>query len=185
MNVQTKRPTTSADFLAWNEGQEGKWDLVAGRIVDMMVRVSRNHALLAARMVAILSRSLSFPPYTISTADFGVTTATSVRYPDVMVDGAMGNGTDLTAVQPLLIVEILSPSTMPIDFGPKLEEYKTISGLKHYVILAQGEIQAWVWSRDDKDEWAEPELESNTLKLGGIAVAIDLKELYAGVVSRK
>lgn len=183
MNIQSKRPTTPAEFLVWNEGQEGTWDLVNGRIVDMMVRVSRNHALLAGRMVAILSRSLPFPPYTISTADFGVTTATSVRYPDVMVDGSPGDATDLAARQPLLIAEVLSPSTMPIDFGPKAEEYKTVECLKHYVVLAQDDMRAWIWSRDDQHQWTGPELESSKLELPGIGVVIDMSELYAGIVA--
>ncbi len=72
---------------------------------------------------------------------------------------------------------------MPIDFGPKAEEYKTVKSLRHYVVLAQDEVQAWIWSRSDGDEWTGPDLETSKLELTGIGVFIDMKELYAGVVA--
>lgn len=186
MNVQSKHPTTADEFLRWNEGREGKWDLVGGRIVDMMVKVSRNHAILAARMITILTRALAFPPFTVSTADFGVKTATSVRYPDVMVDGAPGRGNDLAATEPLLIAEVLSPSTMAVDFGPKAEEYKTVRSLRHYLVLAQDRPEAWLWSRGTDAEWIGPELVSGiseTLDLAGLSLSISLGELYAGIAA--
>src|SRR4051812_10973981 len=97
MNLQTKLPTTADEFLRWNEGREGKWDLVDGRIVDMMVKVSKYHAILCANLLFLLKTCLSFPPHIVTSADFGVKTATSVRYPDVMVDGEVGHGSDLAA----------------------------------------------------------------------------------------
>ena len=58
MNLQTKLPTTADDFLRWNEGREGKREFVRGRVVEMMINVTRNHARLAAKLVILIGRRL-------------------------------------------------------------------------------------------------------------------------------
>lgn len=183
MNVQSKYPTTPDEFLRWNEGREGKFDLVQGKIVDMMVRVSRAHAVLAVSLAALLRAKLAFPPYTVSSADFGVKTGKSVRYPDVMVDGAFNSTADLAATAPLVIAEILSPSTMAIDFGEKVEEYKSVKSLRHYIVLAQDEPRVWLWSRNADDSWNGPDIlagKAETLDLPGIDCVLLLADVYTG-----
>ncbi len=183
MNVQSKYPTTPDEFLRWNEGREGKFDLVQGKIVDMMVRVSRAHAVLAINLAALLRAKLEFPPYTVSSADFGIKTGKSVRYPDVMVDGAFHSAADLAATTPLVIAEILSPSTMAIDLGEKVEEYKTVESLRHYIVLAQDEPRAWLWSRNADDTWNGPDIlagKAETIGLSGIGCTLPLADIYAG-----
>jgi Uma2 family endonuclease len=184
MNIQSKHPTTADEFLRWNEGREGKWEFVDGKIVDMMVKVSKFHAILAGNLLVLLKTHLAMPPYVVTSADFGVKTATSVRYPDVMVDGVVGDGRDLAAAEPLLVAEILSPSTMAIDFGPKADEYRTIETLRHYLVLAQDEPCVWIWSRNADNSWRGPEMISGaaeTFSLPGLGLAISLAELYAGI----
>ncbi|MBX3568244.1 MAG: Uma2 family endonuclease [Rhizobiaceae bacterium] len=183
MNVQARHPTTPDEFLRWNEGREGKWDFVQGRIVDMMVKVSRNHAIIASRLVTILSQSLSFPPYTVSSADFGVKTPWSVRYPDVMVDGVAGSPADLAANSPILVAEVLSPSTLAIDFRQKMQEYQAIETLDHYLILAQDSTRVWLSSRGS-DGWQEPTMLEGTeaeLALVSLGLTIRLGSIYAGL----
>lgn len=184
MNIQSKLPTTADEFLRWNEGREGKWDLVGGRIVDMMVKVSKNHAILCSNLIVLLRGGLAMPPYVVTSADFGVKTATSVRYPDVMVDGALGNGKDLAAAAPLLIAEVLSPSTMAVDFGPKVDEYKTLETLRHYLVFAQDEPRLWLWSRAADGAWTEPHMiegRGETVSLAGLGITLQLSELYVGI----
>jgi Uma2 family endonuclease len=49
----------------------------------------------------------------------------------------------------LLLIEVLSPSTMHIDFHEKVDEYKGLPALGSYVICAQDEARVWVWTRSD------------------------------------
>jgi len=184
MNIQSRLPTTPDEFLRWNEGREGKRDLVDGEVVDMMVRVSRFHAVVTANLLTALRSSLPQPELVMA-ADFGVRTETSVRYPDVVVDGVAGEGSDLAAVAPILVAEVLSPSTLATDFGPKAAEYRTIPSLKHYLVLAQDEPRVWLWSRTAKG-WLEPEMTAGIdqmVALDGLGVALTLKSLYAGVAT--
>ena len=52
MNLQQKMPTTADEFLRWNEGREGKREFVRGRVVEMMINVTRNHVDIAANLYA-------------------------------------------------------------------------------------------------------------------------------------
>jgi Uma2 family endonuclease len=186
MNIQTKMPTTADEFLLWNEGREGKREFVRGRVVEMMINVTKNHARLAARLTVALMRHFPFPPYTVGSADFGVKSSDGVRYPDIFVDmeTPTSTGTDLVASHPLLLAEILSPSSYNRDFGEKVTDYTGLPTLKHYLVLSQDEPRAWLWSRDAADTWRAHEQFSGLhghVPLSALGVELKLGELYQGM----
>ena len=51
------------------------------------------------------------------------------------------------ATAPALIAEVLSPLTADIDLGDKAAEYLQLPSLSAYLVFAQREPKAWVWSR--------------------------------------
>jgi len=183
MNVQHTAPLTADDFLRWNEGREGKREFVEGRIIEMMVGVSRNHAKLALRLGSILLNALEGRGYDLTSADFGVRTLAGVRYPDLLVEQSGGAGDDLSASDPVLLVEILSPSSLASDFGPKAAEYTAIPSLQHYLVLSQDEPRAWLWSRT-KGSFGEPVMlvgAEAVLPLAGFDLTLALAEIYRGI----
>lgn len=186
MNIQSKPPTTADEFLRWNEGREGKREFVRGRVVEMMINVTKNHARLAGRLTAALLRHFAFPPYTVGSADFAVKTPDGVRYPDIFVDKdtPTSKGTDLSASHPLLLAEILSPSSYGRDFGEKVTDYTGLPTLKHYLILSQDEPRVWLWSRGAGGIWRGPEqfagMDGNVL-LSAFDIELKLAELYEGM----
>ncbi|TAE00727.1 MAG: Uma2 family endonuclease, partial [Bacteroidetes bacterium] len=48
---------------------------------------------------------------------------------------------------PLLVVEVLSPSTQKTDFNAKLTEYQSIPSLQEYLIVSQNEAKIWQYAR--------------------------------------
>ena len=68
-----------------------------------------------------------------------------MRYPDVVVDVAGGQLKDLAASAPVLIAEIISPSSAAEGLGAKSEEYIRLPSLSAYVVLAQDAPKAWIW----------------------------------------
>ena len=186
MNLQTKMPTTADEFLRWNEGREGRREFVRGRVVEIMINNSKRHALLALRLGSILLRLLPYPAYTIGTSDVSVRTPDGVRYPDVFVNRETEGryDTDLSAENPLLLAEILSPSFYDRDFVEKLEDYRAVPSLRHYLILSQDEPRIWLWSREADTSWSGPREiigHDENLELPDLGVTIDLAELYAGI----
>ena len=143
MNLQTKYPTTPDEFLRWNEGREGKREFVKGRVVEMMINVTRNHWRLANRLTQQLIAQLGTQHYDVGSADFGVRTSDGVRFPDVMVERFGDDGKALATTIPLFLAEVLSKSTIADDFGPKARDYMGLGSLQHYLTISQDEIRVW------------------------------------------
>jgi Uma2 family endonuclease len=184
MNVHTaiKLPATPDEFLRWNEDREGKREFVEGRIIEMMVNTTLNHARLASALLSILLIKLPVKSFYVTSADYGVKTKKSVRYPDVMVLSSTEPGNSLATDKPVMIAEVLSPSTMAMDFGAKALEYQAFDSLKHYLILSQNECRIWLWSRSEDGSWAEPVIhEEGEVALSAFDVSLDLAALYAGI----
>ena len=186
MNVQTRYPTTVDEFLRWNEGREGKREFVRGRVVEMIINVTRNHWRLANRLERQIAAQLGDEHYDVGTTDYGVRTPDGIRFPDVLVDTVAVDGRSLATTSPLLIAEILSKSSIADDFGPKARDYQGLSSLQHYLTLSQDEVRLWAWSRTGDGSWKEPEIfEAGTvlLVIDGIPVSVDLPSLYAGIAT--
>lgn len=183
MNIQTTVLRTADDFLRWNEGREGKREFVDGRIVEMMAGVSKVHWKLATRLSRLFGDHLDDLDYDFGTADFGVRTTGGVRYPDFLVAHASGTGKDLAADAPILLAEILSPSSLALDFGAKAPEYTTIASLQHYLVLSQDEPRLWIWNRGT-ERFGSPEMiagRDETVTLAAFDMVLALAELYRGI----
>ena len=184
MNVHAaiSLPTTPDEFLAWNEDREGKREFVEGRIIEMMVNTTLGHARLALQLSALFLTKLPLDIFAVTSSDYGVRTQTCVRYPDVLVLKSAEHNSSLATNEPLLIAEILSPSTMAVDFGAKAFEYQAFDSLRHYLILAQNERRLWLWSRQDDGTWNEPIIhEDGDVELTGFGISLNLPVLYAGI----
>ena len=186
MNVQDRAITlrTADDFLRWNEGREGKREFVDGRIVEMMVGVSKAHWKLETRLSRLFGDHLDDLAYDFGTADFGVRTAEGVRYPDFLVARASGTGKDLAADAPILLAEILSPSSLALDFGEKAMEYTAIPSLRHYLVISQDEPRLWIWNRGPEG-FGSPEMIAGReaeVPLAAFGFTLALADLYRGIV---
>ena len=185
MNLQQKMPTTADEFLRWNEGREGKREFVRGRVVEMMINVTRNHVDIATNLLLALRQQLDRKAFSVGSADFGVRTPDGIRYPDVFVDRktAKASATDLTAVEPILVAEILSPSSYGRDFVEKLTDYKGVESLIYYIILSHEEPRVWLSARGGD---APLEIVGNdaTIDLGHLNLQLSLADLYDGVAVR-
>ena len=146
MTIQPHLPMDNATFLDWVQGREGRYELAGGRVV-MMTGGTRGHGLIISNLLALLHSRLDRKRWTVLT-DFGIDVGPgTVRYPDIVIDQHGARRGALSAQAPVLIAEVLSPSTMKIDLGDKAAEYLQLHGLAAYLIFAQDELKAWVFSR--------------------------------------
>ncbi|HMR34180.1 MAG TPA: Uma2 family endonuclease [Geminicoccaceae bacterium] len=168
--------TRAEDYLAWVWTQPYKFETILGRIV-MMAGGKRNHAIISLNASAGLLSRLAGTGCRAFGSDFLVQIDVNNRYfPDASV--ACGEMRDFTD-RPVMVVEVLSPSTMREDLGPKLSNYLRIPGLRYVLCLWQDEPLARLW-----EPGAEPR---DIVGLDGIvelpALGIDLPmaELYRDV----
>lgn len=181
----TNAPLAAAQdaFLLWAAEQEGRHELVGGQVV-MMAPVNRAHAVLSVRIAAALFRQVDPDRFDVTGPDFGVRTQAGVRSPDVMVDLRSGSASR-AAEAPVLIGEILSPSSIAIDMLTKTSEYTALPSLQLYVVFSQDEPRAWLWQRDDQGAFPDRPVmiagADAVLSIPSLEAALPLGELYRGI----
>jgi len=185
MNIQDRMPTTAEEFLRWNQYRQGKREFVNGKVVEMMSNVTRNHALIATNLLVVLRKALDHAVYDVGSADFGVRSPDGIRYPDVYVDkrSAQSMGTDLAATAPVLVAEVLSPSSLDRDFIEKLQDYQGIGSLRHYLSLSHETVHAWLWTRTAGGDVVGPvEIrQGELLNISGLGIAVPISDVYLGI----
>jgi Uma2 family endonuclease len=100
-----------------------------------------------------------------------------------VVDRA-GGAKDYTATAPVLLVEVLSPSTAATDLGDKAAEYLQIQSLLAYIVLSQDEPKAWVWARQTAEFVPGPVVIADTeavIHIDALQLKLPLAEIYAGI----
>jgi Uma2 family endonuclease len=180
MNVHSTAPTDRDAFLRWNEGREGKRELVRGKVVEYMINVTRSHVRTVTRLLFELASQLDPKRFEAYAVDIGLKTPDGVRYPDLVVDIAGGNGADLAVTAPVLVCEVLSPSSFFRDTVEKQRDYTGIPCVQHYLVLSQEQPRAWLWSRND-DGWIGPHLIEGldkSIELPALSVSIPLASIY-------
>ena len=102
-------------------------------------------------------------------------------YPDIMVSCDPADRRDpLLIRQPVLIGEVLSPSTADYDRSRKFNQYKKLASLRHYILVSQ---TAWVlewFRRDDLGQWIYTVLSDPTdiLEIADLNLRLPLAEVY-------
>jgi Uma2 family endonuclease len=147
---------------------------------------THRYALLATRFVVACCNRLDAEQWSVSTAEFGVEVGEGIRYPDVLIAPADIEATALATDRPVVIVEILSPSSVGIDMTEKLAEYTSLASLQAYVVASQDEVIAWVWQRDAASGAfpARPhEIAGRdaAIVLAALDLALPMAELYRGI----
>jgi len=183
MNVQPNLRMDKAAFLAWTKATEGRYELTGGRVV-MMPGASRAHARIVRKLVKALSSRLDPTRWEVI-AEFGLDAGPeTLRYPDVVVDRADGDDKDHTATAPVLLAEVLSPSTAEIDLGDKAAEYLQIPSVIAYMVFSQDEPKAWVYVRKDAQSMLRPEVISGTdttVRIAAMQLELPMADIYAGI----
>lgn len=187
MNIQAPARMDKQAFIAWMAANEGRYELVEGRVV-MMTGVSRAHAIVVMNIAALLRSQLDSETWTVI-AEFGLDAGPqTLRYPDIVVDRAGGGLRDYTATVPVLLVEVLSPSTAAIDLRDKASEYLRLPSLAAYIAFAQTEPKAWVWSRSAEEGFPpQPSIYEgidSVVSVEPLNLTLPFRDAYAGVWPR-
>lgn len=107
-------------------------------------------------------------------------------YPDIAVapkPPALEDDVRDTLVNPLVIVEVLSPSTESVDRGEKLDNYRRIPSLTEYLLVSQDAPRIDRYSLAEEGGWQLEIVTAGEVELPAIACRLTLEETYAGVES--
>jgi Uma2 family endonuclease len=125
-------------FLVWADGRQGRWELRDGRPV-MMAPERAAHALVKGSAYVALREGVRRAGLPCRVFPDGMTvriTARTAFEPDALV--VCPPPADLNTMEipnPVVVVEVLSPSTAADDHGVKLDGYFSLASVAHYLIL--------------------------------------------------
>ena len=131
------RPMTAQEFLAWDETQTIKHEFIRGEVFAMTGGVDRNYTV-ALNLAIALRQHLRGTPCRVYGSDvkLRVEAADCFFYPDLMVTcSAADLASRLIKREPVLVVEVLSPSTAAFDRGEKFADYRQLPSLSEYLMV--------------------------------------------------
>ncbi len=171
---------TVQEYLAREEGASQRHEYVDGRLFAM-TGASRGHNIIAINILSILRAHIrgSHCRAYMSDVKVRVEATNSFYYPDVMVSCDKFDARSVYTTSPVLIAEVLSPSTATIDRREKVLAYRQIESLGEYLIVYQRKKQAELHRRNEQGSWdilefAQGEqLQLESLPTGPLKFSID------------
>ncbi|MCJ2096948.1 Uma2 family endonuclease [Methylobacterium sp. J-072] len=180
-------PLTIVDYDQFVEAQhdDREWELVDGELV-MMSNPTENHEQIAGNIGAPLKLAMDAAGCRSYQGGMRVQRSSESRgkdktRPDIVVRcGPRQNQTYLT--DPLVVVEVLSPSTMDHDRGGKLKFYKSLPTLRHIALIYQDQMRVEHYERTDEG-WRLDVLTGpgDVLRFDAVDFEIDLDRVYFDV----
>ncbi|MEP0859473.1 Uma2 family endonuclease [Trichocoleus sp. DQ-U1] len=121
------------------------------------VGAKKPHIIIASNLVRILGNHLNNSPCLVLSSDIKVRleSADCYYYPDVAVtcDEQDTNSTDDFILYPILVIEVLSPSTAAFDRGEKFADYQTSPSLREYALIHQSQMSVECFRLSDSGDW--------------------------------
>ncbi|MBS0640240.1 MAG: Uma2 family endonuclease [Proteobacteria bacterium] len=180
MSMAQQAPITLAAFLEWEQQQPVKYEFDGFRPVAM-TGVSLEHSTIQGNIIRLVGNRLRGGPCRVHGPELKVITAGSVRYPDALVVCTPQQRGSYIASDPVVLFEIVSPSTALVDRIEKNEEYRRTLSVQRYVLLEQDRMAATVFSRDG-DRWVgELLVGDRLLEMPEIGISVPLTEIYEDV----
>lgn len=175
---------TFAEYVGIEEDSPIRHEFLGGR-VWAMAGGSARHAAIAARIIALLATELRARPCEVFTSDLRIRVVETGlgTYPDAsVVCGALELDPEdpkgHTITNPIVVVEVLSPSTEQYDRTEKREHYQSMPSLREIVLVAQDLRQVTVWRREGGAWKSHMTSESGVARLESIGCSLELGEIY-------
>ena len=161
-------------------------EYVKGKIISMS-GASRAHNLISFNIAAELHPQIidrEIEAY-IGEMRVGSPTIASYFYPDIVVvskEPTFEDDVFDTLLNPIVIVEILSPSTEAFDRGEKFSHYRQIESLQEYIIVSQDKVNVERFLRRP-DEWGYTSFQdlNQQVPIVSIESELSLQRIYQGV----
>jgi Uma2 family endonuclease len=186
MGLPQPIPQMSLDeFTEWVLTQDRKYEYDKGEVFDVyaMAGAKANHNLVSINVGAALHSHLKGQLCQAFIADMMVRVeADNVGYyPDVMVTcSPEDRARQSFKTDPLLIVEVLSPSTAAYDRGKKFASYRLLPSLQH-VVFIDPEARSIDHFQRDGDRWILLPSAVSTVDFEQIDFKISTADVFDGV----
>ena len=172
-----------AEFRQWAEMQpRGRYERVEGEIIAMAPeRIA--HVRVKMRVWRALDRAIHAAGLDCEALGDGVTVeiGESTDYePDAVVACGERLADDaIAAPTPVIVVEVLSPSTRSVDTGIKFTDYFRVPSIQHYLIVRADRRGVVHHRRGDGDRIETRFVAEGRIDLGPPGLSVTVEEFYA------
>ena len=168
------------EFYRWAEAQPRRYERVAGQPVAMSPERAA-HVQIKYQIWVALTRAIQIAGLDCQVIGDGITVEVDedTDYePDAVINcGAPVNPDTIAAPNPVVVVEVLSPSTQSIDTSEKLTGYFRVPSIEHYLVVGVRRREVIHYQRA-KDEIASRVVNLGTIQLDPPGIAVDINEFY-------
>lgn len=170
------------EYVAFEKSAHEKHEFVAGLILAM-AGGTLEHSARCSNIIVALGTQLAGKRCRVfdSNARIRVVASGNAYYPDasIVCDSPEVDSEDgLSLTNPVVLVEVLSPSTEEYDRTDKLSDYQRIASLKHVVHVAHDKQQIVVFTRSD-DAWASRSYGfGESAELSALGCGLDVAAVY-------
>ncbi|MBL8206605.1 MAG: Uma2 family endonuclease [Blastocatellia bacterium] len=192
MSALPQHRMTIEEYIEFDKNAEGRYEYFDGEVFAM-AGGSPEHSRISINVTSRLFLRLLGSSCEIFNADMQlkVPAAPPYRYPDasVICGGAIFEevqGIKLL-VNPLLLIEVLSPTTEGYDLGKKFTEYKSIASFQEYLAISQSRPHVIRYFRHPNGFWVRHDIEGleNEVLLESLNIVLPLSEIYERVNFRE
>lgn len=90
------------------------------------------------------------------------------------------DGKKNAVLNPLLVIEVLSPSTEDYDRGTKFTKYRSLPSFREYVLISQDRPKVEAWYKMEENTWRISHAEGmeSSIHLYSLEIDLPLSELY-------
>jgi Uma2 family endonuclease len=178
---------TAGDFLAWpGDGTGRTFQLVDGEVRPVSPASTTHGAIQANLAYLLMARIIEIgsPLRVVTEAAIvpGLTAMTNVRVPDLAVTAAPDERGGQELLNPVLIIEILSPGNQD-DTRDNIRAYATLASVQEMVVVHSTRVLAEVHRRDAGGVWLrDPEVveADGRLRLASTSLDVALRAAYRG-----
>ena len=180
-----KKRYTEAEYFEIERTSFGRWEYVNGQ-VRLMAGGTDDHNAISGNIVRVLGNALAAKDCRVYGSDMKIHTGNGNNtFPDVSV--ACGErryylGRTDVILNPVLLVEVLSPSTEGYDRGDKFDHYQSIETLEEYLLVDQDMARVLLYTRQE-DHWRFREVKGigSSVYLSSVNETITLADIYAKI----
>lgn len=181
---------TAEEFLAWDETQTVKHEFVNGEVFEMgrpsdveaMAGAGEAHVVTTGNLFFALKRHLGGTPCRCYFLDMKlrVESADAFFYPDLMVTCSAADSRDyLVKREPILLIEVLSPSTAAYDRGDKFTAYRGLPSLREYALIDMNRRRCDVYCMGPNGLWELHPFEAGQdLQLASVDLVVPNVDLW-------
>lgn len=168
-------------YLAQEMASETRSEYLAGEVFAM-TGASSAHNVIGGNLYVALRNHLRGGPCQAFMADIKlrVEAANAYFYPDVMVTCSENDcSSAYVKSEPVLVVEVLSPSTALFDRDKKFAAYRQLASLQEYVLVDSQQVGVECYRRGEGGEWIlHPYGPEETVALHSVGLSLPVEAVY-------